>query len=591
MAAPASWSAWRLPWVGSSILVEVLAALTAALVASVVLTTAVSSHLTRSAVRAQSREIAASDLSVLVQAFTEQERSLTEVLRSVAATIGNGGLLEDAKRAALIEELGADARILELDVLQVRDSKKGLRPDLFEGAQRGSVVIAGVGAALAEVPSPLLTSPSVPTGGAIPTVLGGFVQAVSVPVEPGPSPGILVLGGYNYSDAFAYRLRNHLGNLGHVLLVADGKLVASTLPNPPDKPPLEDEAGGRLPASPSVVRVAGTPMLVGYVRVGSIQGQEVAIGVALPDPVSTLDRSLARSSLVATAMLVLVALGLAWLFFGALTRPLGRLAVTAGRIAEGDLDASFETGGHDEIGRLAAALERMRLELRTQAQRVADSSKRVVTAQDEERRRLARDLHDGIQQQLVCLAVKLRHAAEVPPAEVSRLLREVAGEAEESVFALQDLGRGIYPSVLADQGLVAALQTQSGRVPMWIRFAVPADLAGRRFSRDVEAALYFVGLEAMANAQKHAPEAEILISLREEEAVLVLEVRDNGPGFHPGDRSRGAGLGNMADRVGALGGAMSVVTAPGRGTVISARVPLAGTLAEATARTGILGGR
>jgi signal transduction histidine kinase len=265
--------------------------------------------------------------------------------------------------------------------------------------------------------------------------------------------------------------------------------------------------------------------------------------------------------------------------------------MTARRIAEGDLDASFEARGGDEIARLAAALERMRLEQRTHAQRVAESSKRVLTVQDEERRRLARDLHDGIQQQLVCLAVKLRHAAEVPPAEVSQLLRQVAVEAEESVFALQDLGRGIYPSVLADQGLAAALQAQSGRVPMRIRFAVPASLAGRRFRREVEAALYFVGLEAMANAQKHAPAAEVLISLREEEAALVLEVRDDGPGFQPGDRTRGAGLRNMADRVDALGGVMSILTAPGAGTTIRAQVPLGATPGGATERIEIRGDR
>jgi signal transduction histidine kinase len=556
----------------------VLAALTAALVVSSVLTTVVAGHLTRSAVRAQSLEIASSDMSVLVQAFSDRERSLTEIVRSLAAIISNGRLLEPPG-PALIQELGADARNLELDVLQVRN------------AQGEPISGAVVGSTLGKIPPALLTSPSAPTGGVIPTGQRAFVQVVAVPVESGPSSSGMLLGGYSFSDAYAYRLRNQLGNLGHVLLVVDGKLAGSTLPNPPDEPPLPDGAGGRLPTSPALVRIAGTQMLVGYVRVGSVQGQEIALGVALPDPVATLDRSLGRSRLVAAAMLVLVALGLACLLFAALTRPLGRLAVTARRIAEGDLDASFEARGRDEIARLAAALERMRLELRTHAQRVAESSKRVVTVQDEERRRLARDLHDGIQQQLVCLAVKLRHAAEVPPAEVSQLLRQVAVEAEESVFALQDLGRGIYPSVLADQGLAAALQAQSGRVPMRIRFAVPASLAGRRFRREVEAALYFVGLEAMANAQKHAHAAEVLISLREEEAALVLEIRDDGPGFQPGDRARGAGLRNMADRVDALGGVMSILTAPGAGTAIRARVPLGATPGGATERIEIRAGR
>ena len=224
-------------------------------------------------------------------------------------------------------------------------------------------------------------------------------------------------------------------------------------------------------------------------------------------------------------------------------------------------------------GQSALLLRNARLEeeLRQRLQELRDSRQRLVGAQDEERRRLERDLHDGVQAQLVTLVAKLRQAR---PDDLERLV----SEAEEAVFALQDLARGIYPSVLSDSGLAEALRTQAARVPLDVRVEVEPALAGARYDREVEAGLYFVALEALTNAQKHAGGAAVTIALRTSEAGtgLVLEVHDDGRGFDASGRGGdGTGIQNMRDRVAALGGSLAVESRPGSGTWIHALVPVA----------------
>jgi signal transduction histidine kinase len=232
--------------------------------------------------------------------------------------------------------------------------------------------------------------------------------------------------------------------------------------------------------------------------------------------------------------------------------------------------------------RLEAELRQRYDELREQAEELRRSRQRLVTAQDTERRRIERNLHDGVQQQLVTLAARLQRGTLANAGKTRDLLAELATEAEETVFALQELGRGIYPSLLVDQGLGAALRTLAERLPLEVRVEVEPRLVGQRFSREVEAALYFVAREAMTNAQKHAPEAPITVSLRsdQEGKCLALEVHDDGPGFDRGSSGGGTGLQNMEDRVAAVGGTFAIASRPGAGTWIRAQVPLAGDVVE-----------
>ena len=225
---------------------------------------------------------------------------------------------------------------------------------------------------------------------------------------------------------------------------------------------------------------------------------------------------------------------------------------------------------------LEEELRRRLAEIEAQAEELRRSRQRLVNAQDQERRRIERDLHDGAQQQLVLLASALRRASlGADTAELNRL----ADQAEEAVFSLQELARGIYPSVLVDQGLKAALQTQAARLPVDVRFELGPGMHRRRLPRDLEAVLYYVALEAMTNAVKHAPGAQITVSLHTDERarVAVLEVHDDGPGFGEAP-ARGSGLQNMTDRLEAAGGRLYVESAPGAGTWIRAEVPVPATI-------------
>ncbi|MBI3746282.1 MAG: hypothetical protein HY264_07110 [Chloroflexi bacterium] len=242
--------------------------------------------------------------------------------------------------------------------------------------------------------------------------------------------------------------------------------------------------------------------------------------------------------------------------------------------------------------RLQLELEARLVELGRYGREIRESRARIVAAQDDERRRLERDLHDGVQQQLVNLAARLRRASLRPPGEQAGLLTDLAGEAEAAVFALRELGRGIYPTILTDLGLPAALQAAAARVPMDINVEIELSLANRRLGSDIETALYLVALEAMTNAQKHALGSRVHVSLGfdDQERWVVLTISDDGPGFI--DRSSGntgSGLQNMHDRVAAIGGSLEIQSALGGGTLIAARVPTATPAADV--QTADSGGR
>lgn len=225
---------------------------------------------------------------------------------------------------------------------------------------------------------------------------------------------------------------------------------------------------------------------------------------------------------------------------------------------------------------LGLANRRLEAELGLRLADLRRSRQRLVSAQDAERRRVERDLHDGVQAQLVALAVKVRRLSTHPDRATSANLAAVATEVEEALFALQDLARGIFPSVLTDRGLPAALRTHAARLPLDVHLSVEASLADRRMPSDVEAALYFVALEALANVHKHAVDARVTTALRLDAGrCVVLDVSDDGPGF---DRSappgEGSGLLNMADRMEAIGGTLAVRSSIGSGSQVVARAPL-----------------
>jgi signal transduction histidine kinase len=200
------------------------------------------------------------------------------------------------------------------------------------------------------------------------------------------------------------------------------------------------------------------------------------------------------------------------------------------------------------------------------------SRQRLVAAQDEERRRLERDLHDGAQQQLVALAVGLGLASRTAmsdPATTAQMLARLEGDVGDTLENLRDLARGVYPPLLADQGLVAAIEAQSRRSTVPVH--VESDGIGR-YAQEVETAVYFCMLEALQNAAKYAEPGEVVVRLREEQGDLVFTIEDDGRGFDQATTKLGSGLQNMSDRLAALGGNLFVRSIPGEGTTVEGRV-------------------
>ena len=235
---------------------------------------------------------------------------------------------------------------------------------------------------------------------------------------------------------------------------------------------------------------------------------------------------------------------------------------------------------------MSASGERLMADLASQAglvlrnvrliNELRSSRRRLVTAQDEERRKLERNLHDGAQQQLVALAVQLKLARSLldrDPAKAGAMLDTLQGAASDALEDLRDLARGIYPPLLADKGLPTALEAQARKAV--IPVTVEGDGVGR-FPADVESAVYFSCLEALQNVAKYAEATNARITLSDGSGELLFEVRDDGRGFDPTSTGYGTGLQGIADRLAALGGELVVTSAPGDGTAVAGRLPVGG---------------
>jgi signal transduction histidine kinase len=248
--------------------------------------------------------------------------------------------------------------------------------------------------------------------------------------------------------------------------------------------------------------------------------------------------------------------------------PLGALSVTM--TPDDPLDPGRERLVRDLASQAGLVLRNVGL-----IEDLRASRQRLVAAQDEERRKIERNLHDGAQQQLVALAVKQRLAASLVGRDDDRarsMLDELQTETSEALDALRDLARGIYPPLLADKGLAEALRAQARKATVTV--SIDADGIGR-FPQEIEATVYFCALEALNNVAKYAGATTATIRLANGNGRLRFEVHDDGHGFDPGETSYGTGLQGMADRLAAVGGSLSVDSAPERGTTVAGSVPVA----------------
>jgi signal transduction histidine kinase len=196
-----------------------------------------------------------------------------------------------------------------------------------------------------------------------------------------------------------------------------------------------------------------------------------------------------------------------------------------------------------------------------------ESRRRIVAAQDARAKKLERDIHDGAQQQLVALSVKQRLAASLIGRDDDRarsVLDELHAETTDALENLRDIARGIYPPLLADQGLPAALEAQARKSPVHV--VVDRDSVGR-YPQEVESAVYFCALEALQNIAKYSAAVRATIRLEDAGSELRFDIGDDGVGFDPVAARGGTGLQGMADRIEAVAGSLEIRSAPGEGTI------------------------
>lgn len=240
------------------------------------------------------------------------------------------------------------------------------------------------------------------------------------------------------------------------------------------------------------------------------------------------------------------------------------------------LPTSDERLLHQVAATLGPVVRNARLtrELHDHIEELRASRQRIVTAHDDARRALERDIHDGAQQQLLSLRLKLAVAATLAQQDGADgaldVITEVAAQTDVAIRQLRDLARGMYPPVLAEQGLEAALRAQARDVPLPV--TVEATRIGR-YDRAIESTVYFCCLEAMHNASKHAGASKLRIDLSDGDGTLEFAVADDGAGFNRTNTAQGAGMTNMTDRVNGLGGTLEVQSSPARGTIVRGRIP------------------
>jgi len=217
--------------------------------------------------------------------------------------------------------------------------------------------------------------------------------------------------------------------------------------------------------------------------------------------------------------------------------------------------------------RLALENERLAAQVRAQLVEVRESRSRIVEAGDAERRRIERDLHDGAQQRLVALAMRLQ-LAKLTAVGASALLDEATAELQTAISEVRTLARGLHPPILTEAGLRAAIDSLAERTPIPVSIAIP----NGRFPPTVEATAYFVVAEALTNVVRHADADDVTVTAQEAGGRLIVTVQDDGRGG--ADAAKGSGLGGLLDRLAAAGGSLTVLSPVGGGTRIRAEIPI-----------------
>jgi len=282
-----------------------------------------------------------------------------------------------------------------------------------------------------------------------------------------------------------------------------------------------------------------------------------------------------------------------------LVRPVQRLTQAAQRIAEGDLDTPLQAPEGGEIGALATALERMRRqllaniqelaarneELRRQEARTHQLLRQVITAQEEERARLSRELHDGIGQTLAAVQLGIDRLNKVLPEDpnVHERLWRLRELTEQTVTDLRHIIAALRPGVLDQLGLVHALDWMADHTlrPLGLKVEIEAHGLVERLPGEIETILFRIAQEAMSNVARHSGARYLYVCLSQEDGQITMTLTDDGRGFDPSaitsapEPNRGLGLAGMQERASLAGGQVTVESAPGQGTKVCVVIPVA----------------
>lgn len=539
--------------VGSTLLPRIIAILAGVLIVSSSLTLLFETRQTRVALRAQALEQLSTEVSALREMlFQEQRRARAAMGQLADELVLNAKTLESVRLSTTA--LAAYQMLGGFDVVALFDRSGGLL---------GS---AG-GLRLAPPPEGAIAAMTLPVEFG---VVRGAREDSYLRVAIVPTEQFVVVGGYDFGDFSARRLQSTAGE-AEPLLVVDGRLIGATLPGLAEPPAWRGQPTS-IGETGSVV-IDDVTWFLGYgpLTRDAEQGwsRPAALGLMLREPVAALDAQLARTRAVGVVVLLASAIVLGWVLFRRFTQPILGLADTAQRIAQGDLDATFEVRSRDEVGLLGASLERMRQSLsdqlaliRQQSSALQESSRRIVNAQDRERRRLARDLHDGVQQQLVMLRLRVgfaRAAIERDPSSLDAVTEELSAEIDRIIERLRETSQDIYPSILQDRGLQGALYSLAGRSPAPLNVRTTPDPLPR-LDTSLEASAYFLIGEAVTNALKHAHAQRIDVEVTVDGESLHVVVEDDGRGLQESGHT--GGLAHMRDRAAAMHGRLEV--GPGR---------------------------
>jgi signal transduction histidine kinase len=386
---------------------------------------------------------------------------------------------------------------------------------------------------------------------AFPTIFAWVAVTMDDPVL-----GILLcLGGFSASTIVAWTVGVFVMELGTRPVIAR---VAAEFPHVS-----VSEGRGMSLRTRALLPVPAVTMTTG-ISVGALAGRFDPFGQI----VSAMIISLVFTVAIAAMLRVSVT--------EAALRPVDDLIDGVERVARGDLASRVPITGGDELAVLGRAVNEMTERLAAHDAELRASRTRIVAASDEARRNVERDLHDGAQQYLVLLELKLgmltKAVADDDLEAVAALTAEVREDLGRALSELRDLAHGIYPAVLESDGLPAALQAAAERSSI----PVTVDSDGvRRYPQELEAAIYFCCLEALQNAAKHAGDgAKVSVRLGQDDGRVQFEVSDDGRGYDAAAMGPSAGLQNMADRIGALGGELRIDSTPGAGTTVRGSVPI-----------------